>query len=163
MRVSRPCRQGRVWYPPLLLVQAYAPSASGCLHCPPAVAAQLLLSCTCTARRPYLFGSHGWADGYFPSTSVSSNLTRFFYALNIEVGEAASSGGGVAGLLLSFGFLVLSNSTVTCVSAGFGARRPPSCTGLPNQHTPRQRRQFSIQHLPSDHPTELQELEAWGG
>lgn len=38
-------------------------------------------------RRPYGFGSHGWADRYFPSIAAASNLTRFHYALNVEVGK----------------------------------------------------------------------------
>lgn len=46
-----------------------------------------------------MFGSHGWADGYFPSTSVHSNLTRFFFGLNIEVGmgEGCKVSRGVRG------------------------------------------------------------------
>lgn len=48
-----------------------------------------------------MFGSHGWADGYFPSTSVHSNLTRFFFGLNIEVGmgEVCKISRGVCGKL----------------------------------------------------------------
>ncbi|PRW56188.1 raffinose synthase [Chlorella sorokiniana] len=42
--------------------------------------------------RPYMFGSHGWADAYFPSTSVNSNLSRFFYGLNIENSQAWKPG-----------------------------------------------------------------------